>query len=262
MKVAVVGQGPLSWARFSKKQLRGGEGVLLPLRPLKLKNSEKLLQVPLCNDAKEIFPSPVLTVSRAWASPRAIRTPKLPCLDWIHSCYHLCHRITPVLFPAATCQKVPRLPSLQIDVVWTPEVRWLHSHSVCTALKKNPQSGSTREIILQCPRSLLGLSPWWEPARGIEGSAGHVSIRGKSLVMGAWEDLQQCGVPHEYKILLRSTLSKELLSALWTLGYIPHSPPWPYSLRPAPLRPRHSLRSHLSKLADHSSDRELGDLHI
>lgn len=65
MKVAVVGQGPLSWARFSKKQLRGGEGVLLPLRPLKLKNSEKLLQVPLCNDAKEIFPSPVLTVSRA-----------------------------------------------------------------------------------------------------------------------------------------------------------------------------------------------------
>lgn len=136
MKVAVVGQGPLSWARFSKKQLRGGEGVLLPLRPLKLKNSEKLLQVPLCNDAKEIFPSPVLTVSRAWASPRAIRTPKLPRLDWIHSCYHLCHRITPVLFPAATCQKVPRLPSLQIDVVWTPEVRWLHSHSVCTALKK------------------------------------------------------------------------------------------------------------------------------
>lgn len=128
--------------------------------------------------------------------------------------------------------------------------------------KKNPQSGSTREIILQCPRSLLGLSPWWEPARGIEGSGGHVSIRGKSLVMGAWEDLQQCGVPHEYKILLRSTLSKELLSALWTLGYIPHSPPWPYGLRPAPSRPRHSLRSHLSKLADDSSDRELGDLHI
>lgn len=101
MKVAVVGQGPLSWARFSKKQLRGGEGVLLPLRPLKLKNSEKLLQVPLCNDAKEIFPSPVLTVS----VPEPAHAPSGPpnCLAWIEFIpaitsateLHLCFSLLP-----------------------------------------------------------------------------------------------------------------------------------------------------------------------
>lgn len=89
-------------------------------------------------------------------------------------------------------------------------------------LKKKSHSGGTWEIILQCPRSLLGLSPWWERAMRFEHSVSHVSIRGRSMVKVAVEHLQQGGVPmHAQNYKKRNIVCYSVTTVIYSSLIIP-----------------------------------------